>query len=112
MITASAPRYVYPTETWDAAKCARMARCVTRDGMGTPYPLRGMIWWLPKSQDYNGGTIIQGEWYQGVVHSLPILAEGYRWESIPTWCWRIIGPDSEICPIDFHGRKLARKVRA
>jgi hypothetical protein len=90
MVKQDAPRFTYPTQKWDAKKCLKEAKHTQRDGMGTPYPFKGACPWLPTSTDYNGGTIINGEWYQGVIHNLPKLAKGFKWFYRPTWCWQIV----------------------
>lgn len=78
-------------ERWDAAQCARMAQRVARDrSMGTPYPFRGAVPELPVTTRFNGGCVENGEWYVGRHYSLPILAAGFRWAQVPTWCWRIV----------------------
>ena len=86
----NAPRYTYPAPVWGPDKCARMAKRTAKDGLGTPYSFKGAVPELPTSTDYNGGTIVNGKWYQGVIYSLPILAPGFKWVRVPTWCYRIV----------------------
>lgn len=95
MIQPNAPRFTYPQETWNAAKCAKAAKHRGADGLGTPHAFTGYQPYLPRTQDYNGGTIVNGEWYQGVIHHLPKLAKGYKWVSVCSWGLRIVGPNSE-----------------
>ncbi len=90
MVNYNAPRYAYPAETWDEKKCAKMAKRIAKDGLGTPYHFRGAVPYLSTGEVYNGGTVIDGEWYQGWTRPLPILAPGYSWVRVPTWCWRIV----------------------
>lgn len=39
---------------------------------------------------YNGGTEVDGKWYQGIERPLPQVAEGYEIVVKPTWGWQII----------------------
>ena len=84
--------YQNPVQVWDADKCKKMVRRVLKDGMGTPYPFKEATL-QAEAYDatvrYNGGCIRNGEWYVGESFDLPILAPGYMWEKVPTWCWRI-----------------------
>lgn len=91
MISTTAPRYHVPRETWDAKKCAKLAKATQRDGLGTPYSFKGYVGnIIQKSVDYNGGTVINGEWYQGIVCELPVIPEGFAFVNVPTWGLRII----------------------
>lgn len=73
-------RYHYPAEQWSAAKCARMVKRITKDALGTRAPA-GHVWdsEIGVSRDFNGGTVIGGQWYRGVIYPLPALASGYSW---------------------------------
>lgn len=75
--------YRHPQETWDSAKCAKVAKGIIRDGMGTPYP-RGHFhhghYAHGAHVTYNGGTVINGDWYPGESWPLPIVADGYKIE--------------------------------
>jgi len=83
--------YTYPQETWDAKKCEKAAKHRATDGLGTPYPFLGFIGGERyASQRYNGGTVINDEWYQGVHRPLPIIAEGFELVHKITWGWQII----------------------
>ncbi len=100
--TASKPKrptfYMNKREVWDAAKCARMARRIAKDGLGTPYPFRGAYPRYPHGWGrirYNGGCIRpdtgpKRKWYDGEVFPLPKLAKGWKWVHVPTWCPRIV----------------------
>jgi len=87
--------FVNPAEKWNAATCKRAVQHIARDGLGTPYPKRGMF---PEFKSgrvrYNGGCqrpdYDKGDWYEGEVFQLPILARGYRWVYEITWCYRIV----------------------
>jgi hypothetical protein len=87
----TAKRYMYPKEVWDAKKCERLANATQTDGLGTPYGFKGYVGNIvPTSVDYNGGTSINGDWYQGVIYLRPHLAEGYEFVIVPTWGLRIV----------------------
>jgi hypothetical protein len=91
MIKQSAPRYTYPREKWDEKKCRKLARAIQRDGVGTPYPFRGYVGnILRKTQDYNGGTVINDEWYQGVIHLLPEIPPNFQFVMRISWGYQII----------------------
>jgi hypothetical protein len=91
--------YTHPQETWDEAKCRKMARTTQKDGMGTPYPFKGYI---PQSgsalviqggygkQRLNGGCVHGDNWYEGEERLLPIVAKGFKLVRVPTWGWRIV----------------------
>lgn len=100
MVDHKAELYEHPQETWDAKKCAKLAKRTVRDGMGTkhhrkgylgspcsPYPIFG-------PQRYNGGCIRKGKWYQGENKPFPKLAEGFEIISVPTWGWYIVVTES------------------
>ena len=95
--------YLNPREVWDTAKCAKMAKRVARDGLGTPYPFKGAVpgpypFGFGKTR-YNGGCCrplcaSNPKWYPGEIFPRPKLAAGYRWVYAPTWCWRIVKVNS------------------
>jgi hypothetical protein len=66
----------HPRETWDTKKCARAARHVAKDGLGTPYPWPGYIG--------------QYSTINGKQFPLPIVAENYKIIHVNTWGYRII----------------------
>ena len=83
--------FTHKQETWDRAKCQKEANRVFRDGMGTPGP-RGIIAssgsnypQYGQTQRYNGGTIVDGEWYEAVSVPLPAIHEDFCFESWPAW---------------------------
>jgi len=94
MVDYNAPLFQHPQETWDFAKCKKLANRIAKDGTGTKYPFKGHL----HSGEighiggirYNGGTSIDGEWWQGEEDQMPILAEGFKIVRNPTWTWRII----------------------
>jgi hypothetical protein len=91
MVNYNLPLYKLPQEKWDAKKCARLAKTIAKDGLGTPYHFKGYVGNLiRKTERYNGGTIINGEWWQGVEQTLPKLPKGYKLIMVPTWGWRLV----------------------
>lgn len=90
----NAPLYQHEPEVWDEKKCAKAAKHWARDGMGTKYPWPGYIGCTTSGQygthRYNGGTTINGEWWQGEVKPLPIVHEKYEIIEVPTWGYRIV----------------------
>lgn len=88
--------YNYPAEIWDAATCERKAKHLAKDGMGTRYPFRGYIGSsasIPAAYGvtrFNGGTVVNGEWYESTCRPLPILAKGFEIVVVPSWGWRIV----------------------
>jgi hypothetical protein len=81
--------YTHPREIWDTKKCARAARRVIKDGLGTPYPWPGYIGqYEPK--EYNGGCTRDGKEYDGEEYPLPIVAPNYKIIHVSTWGYRII----------------------
>ena len=84
--------YTHPQEEWDAAKCAKIAKQRGRDGYGTPHPWPGAIAshssshpMYGQTRRYNGGTIINGEFYNREAKPLPRIAPGYKFLNRPTW---------------------------
>lgn len=86
------PNYFHhPAEEWDAKRCAKEARHIQTDGLGTPYPFRGACPYVKDNPvTYNGGCIREEEWYRGETFELPKLAKGFEWRYVPTWCWQIV----------------------
>jgi len=96
MVDYNAPLYQHPQETWDAKKCEKLANRTLKDGLGTPYPGKGYLLSSEIGHQHglivrhNGGTVIDGKWWQGEEWQLPIVAEGYEIITVPTWGYRII----------------------
>ena len=92
MVNYTLPLYQHKTPKWDAQKCAKMAKKIARDGLGTPYPFRGFLHaptplgWTVR---YNDGCIRDGKWWQGETFHLPKVAKGFEIVNVPTWGFRI-----------------------
>ena len=87
--------YEYPPEIWDAKKCAKAAKHWHRDGYGTKHHRPGYIGCSTSiggygRTRYNGGTIINDEWYKGIIRHLPKVAEGYKIVQVLTWGFYIV----------------------
>jgi hypothetical protein len=88
--------YNYPAEIWDAKTCEKKAKHLATDGLGTKYPFRGYIGSSASrptaygTETYNGGIVINNEWYNGTNRPLPIVANGFKIVVVPTWGWRIV----------------------
>ena len=78
-------------QTWDAEYCKKQSKHVEKDGLGTPYGFKGACPYVKNGiVRYNGGCIRNNEWYRGEEFFLPILAPGYKWQYVTTWCWQIV----------------------
>ena len=78
--------YTYPQETWNRATCAKKANHTATDAVGTKYPFKGYIGpslatcpydGYGKLQ-YNGGTVIEGDWYEGIIRPLPEIHSDFE----------------------------------
>jgi len=101
--------YKNEREIWDEDECKRMTRRLAKDGMGTPYPERGMVPWVKCGViRYNGGCTRQGEWYEAEEFFLPKLAEGFIWVYRPTWCWTIVETEKEMRRLEIE--RLSKEI--
>lgn len=104
MVDYDASLYQHPQEVWDAKKCEKLAKRTVKDGLGTPYPFKGYLrlgelghYAHGMSVRYNGGTVIDGKWWQGEEWPLPKLADGFEIVRVPTWGYRII--KTPVCEV-------------
>lgn len=88
-----------PRETWDKKKCERVARSRFRDGLGTIGGPRGYVscsiypaWGTIR---FNGGCVVEGEWYEGWDTPFPKLAPGFVWTHVCTWGY-VVMKESEL----------------
>lgn len=92
--------YQHPQEVWDAKKCEKIAKCVCKDGWGTPYPWPGYIgcstypggWGTTR---YNGLCERNGNLYRGEHRPLPAVAPGFKIIHVRTWGYRLIKTGSK-----------------
>ena len=101
--------FTHPAEKWTKEQCEKAVKRIARDGLGTPYSFKGAHPEIKGKGEYeqgyshqiaaevntgtiryNGGKIINGEWYEGEIFQLPILPAGFKWVYRLSWCWRII----------------------
>lgn len=93
--------YIHPQEVWDKEKCEKMAKRRAKDGLGTPYPFKGYIGNYLSAYSgygkirYNGLCFRNGEWYNGEIRPLPLVADGYEIVEVPRWGYRIRRKGSE-----------------
>lgn len=83
--------YTYPQETWDESECVRRARYAPADFWGNKPP-KGIIASSASSYpmygqtiSFNGGTVIDGEWYKSVHKPLPIIPDTYEFYKLVSW---------------------------
>ena len=84
--------YTYPQETWSAVKCAKLAKRRLRDSCGTLHPFPGLIAGSASSypeygqtRRFNGGVVIEAEWYQAVSRPLPVIPSSFRFVTRISW---------------------------
>ena len=83
--------YTHPQETWTEAQCKKRASHAPTDGWGNKPP-KGIIAQSASSYPqygqtiyFNGGTIIEGELYEGVSKPLPIIPASYEFVKLVSW---------------------------
>lgn len=84
--------FVHPQETWTEAECAKRAKRVNRDGLGTPGGPRGLINAdsspypsYGQTRRYNGGCLRNGQYYKGETVPLPQIPPTYRFRHVSSW---------------------------
>lgn len=99
--------YTYPQQIWDEAECAKRARHAPPNAYGdrppkgiiasnaSPYPQYG------QTIRYNGGTVIDGEWYEAVAMPLPLIPDTYEIVSLSSWGKRI-----QLKPLNLNHLKV------
>ncbi len=93
MVDYNAPLYQHPQETWDKAKCEKLAKYRHVDGYGTKQSRKGYLGSsasIPPAYGpirYNGGCEREGQWYQGENRPLPKVHEDFEIVYILSWGW-------------------------
>ncbi len=90
--------FTHPQEVWTVAQCTKASKRINRDGMGTVGGPRGLVsnsgssyCQLGQTKKYNGGFIApDGEHYASEYKPLPLVPDGFRFESVSSWGIRII----------------------
>lgn len=84
--------FIKKREVWDEKLCKKLANATATDGMGTKYPFKGYVGHRVREVvvKYNGGTIIDGQWYQGVITPRPLLPKDYEFINVTSWGLRLI----------------------
>ena len=99
MVNYNLPLYQHPQETWDAAKCRKLAKKRWKNAFGdsmAPWP--GFLPSQIPSQSpfqfgehrYNGGCWRADQWWQGEEWPMPILAPGFEIIHVTSWGYRIV----------------------
>ncbi len=94
--------FLNPPQVWDAKTCERMAKRRVKDGYGNSFP-KGHVpqpsplgWGYVR---YNGGCWREGEWWEGEVFPVPIVADGFQIINVPSWGKRIVKIEgTDQCP--------------
>lgn len=83
--------YTHPQETWSTQECQRRARFAPADPYGNRPP-RGIIASNASNHAqygqtvyYNGGIVIENQWYAGEYHPLPLVPNEFEFVSLPSW---------------------------
>jgi hypothetical protein len=75
------PLYTYPQETWDEAKCKKVAK--SKKGLiassSSSYAEYG------QTVRFNGGCIREGEHYQSEHRPLPKVPAGWGFKQVLSW---------------------------
>ena len=83
--------YTHPQETWTLQECQRRASYAPKDAWGNRQP-KGIIASNASTRaqygqafNYNGGTIINNQWYAGEYRPLPFIPPEYEFYTHPSW---------------------------
>lgn len=83
--------FTYPVETWSETECRYHAANAPADAFGNKPP-KGIIAssastspQYGQTQRYNGGTVINDEWYEAVARPLPIIPDTYEFYKLSSW---------------------------
>ena len=92
--------FTHPVETWDAAKCEKVAKHRSKDGCGMLHPYPGRIAASASSRPqygqtvrYNGGIVIGGEWYEAEAVPLPLIVPGFAFLKRVSWGTYLVRDD-------------------
>lgn len=85
--------YKRKKETWSVKKCERLAKRKNVDGLGTEGGPRGLIHdsgsaysiAYGTTKRFNGGTIVDGEWYEAIHNPMPKLPKGWEIVWVVSW---------------------------
>ena len=83
--------FTHPQESWDAQECAERAKSAPANAYGDRPP-KGIIASSASTYPeygqtirFNGGTVINGEWYEAVSVPLPKIADGFEFATLTGW---------------------------
>jgi hypothetical protein len=87
--------YTHPQETWDKKECAKRAKYAPANVYGDKPP-KGIIASNASSYPqygqtirFNGGTVIDEQWYKAVAVPLPSIPDTYEFVNLSSWGKRI-----------------------
>ena len=83
--------YTHPQETWNEKECAKRARHAPANAYGDKPP-KGIIASNASSYPqygqtirFNGGRVIEGQWYEAEAVPLPIIPPSYEFKTLTGW---------------------------
>lgn len=83
--------YTHPQEIWSLQECQRRANYAPKDAWGNRQP-KGIIASNASTRaqygqalNYNGGTVIDNQWYAGEYRPLPQIPPEFEFVSLPGW---------------------------
>ena len=84
--------FVKERETWSEDYCKKLSNATKTDGLGTKYHFKGYVGdIIPEViKHYNGGTVINDKWYQGIITPRPIIPKDYELVSVVSWGLRLV----------------------
>lgn len=83
--------FTKPQETWTAKECAKRAKSAPANHFGD-CPPRGIIAGSSstypqygQTMRFNGGTVVNNEWFEAVSVPLPIIPNSYEFANLVSW---------------------------
>jgi hypothetical protein len=85
--------YINELTRWDEKICKKKAKSYKKDFCGAKDPEPGLLSGPSGLQKYNGGCCRpygpNGKWYHGEIFPLPLIPEGYYFEYVLHWNYRL-----------------------
>ena len=81
--------YQHQQEIWNYNKCLKHSKKFVKDSYGTKCHYAGAMDASYTRSIYNGGTVIDNEWYDGENYPLPALHKDFEYEYINSWGIRL-----------------------
>lgn len=83
--------YTHPQETWGEKECLKHSKSAPADFWGNKPP-KGIIARSASSYPeygqtirFNGGRVIDGEWYEAESRPLPIIPDSFEFAKLCSW---------------------------